>query len=1259
MFLDAFRIVSANVRGVTDKTKREAIFDYFRKNADILVLQETHSTVDCEKIWESEWGGKALYSHGSSASRGVAVFVIKKLAKYIQNIVIDNEGRVVIFDIVEDEKPTITVVALYAPNQDSPHFFHRIGELIRERSEHKIVIGDYNLVLDNEIDRLDTYCNNNNAKDVVNELIEEFCLVDVWRIQNKQKKEYSWFKSGRIQKASRIDFALVSGGLDQQISSCMYIPNIKSDHRALYLLVEISQATRGTGYWKMNTSLLVDKEFVEEMIEEIEKTKASTQNLSPRMQWEQLKTRIKKKTIDFSKRRVNENNLVIAELSEKLNEFQSRYPLNEEETTLCERTKEDFEDKMFERTKGLIFRSKVRWYEGGEKNTKYFFALEKTKYNAKTCYKLVTEEGTEVMETGEILELQRNFYQELYKEDQDVQFSWRNNTEVHVSPEAREIQDQQITMADLQEGIKKMKNNKTPGEDGIPVDFYKIFWRYIKEPFYAMMLEAYNQEELHASARRGILNLIPKAGKDTRYIKNLRPITLLNTDYKIIEKAIANKMTIALKDIIHADQRGFMKERRISVNIRKLLDIMYLAEVDDLPAVVLSLDFVKCFDKCSFSILHGSLEYFGFGEKVKQWTKILYQNFMVKVQNNGHFSDFIKLEKGVHQGGCCSSVYFLVIAEILAISLRGNEDIDGLILRQIRSLLNQFADDMDIFSLCNERSLRAIFEELDNFYYQSGFMVSYEKTTLYRIGSLRHSNATLYNLDQFIWSNKDINVLGVQIAHDNIVEKNYADIIEKVKKVLNSWENRGLTLIGKIQVVNTLVASLFVYKMMVMPSIPSSTVKTVDNLIRNFIWNGKKAKVAYNILQNQKVDGGLNLVNLKAKDKSLKVTWPQILDQEHEYAGLVYKIIKCSGLKSDIWRCQLMAEDVKKLGIKNSFWEDIVLAWCEYNYYLDSRFDNQLLWYNSRIRVRDKPFFWLDSYDRGLKYVYQLFHDQDFKSEQEVRDEYGLSTLRYNALKASIPKDIKQFFVQNEKSTFLPLAPHTYDFCILSPGQTSRKAYKSFSDDALAVHNKYLQWRVELGEHLQTDLISFAREHAYISKKTNVVKYRSFEYRLYQRALVTNIHLKKWGLSETEDCSFCHCRRESVSHLLFYCEHAKNMWLSFAAYVNRKYQIQIDVTDIEKVLFSNLVSKRSHVINFLCIIIKQYIYRQKCQQKALSFSEVKGVFNSIQNVEKYIAIVKGNLNVHLSKWLLQPVGVLLNNNNELNEYVIQYNDNRT
>ena len=714
---------------------------------------------------------------------------------------------------------------------------------------------------------------------------------------------------------------------------------------------------------------------------------------------------------------------IIAQLSEKVTEYESSLPLPEKDYELWQKTREDLEDKIMERSRGIIFRSRVKWYEEGEKNTKYFFSLEKARYNAKTCYKLIDEEQKEYEQPEDILRIQESFYRNLYQEDSEVDFTMENQFGIKVPDEIKEQQNTQISLKELQEAAKEMNNNKTPGRDGIPVDFYKVFWNQLKEPFHAMVEYSYNRKALHDSAREGILNLIPKPNKDSRYIKNLRPITLLNTDYKIIEKAIANKMIPALKSIINKDQRGFMKDRRISVNIRKMLDIMQHTQEKDLEAVILSLDFVKCFDKCSFKILHGSLEFFGFGERVKEWTKILYKDFVVCIQNNGHFSQAIPINKGVHQGGCCSAIYLLVIAEILALSLRTKENIEGITIKEIRHLLNQFADDMDIASICSEESIKSILEELDKFKYQSGFTVSYEKTTMYRIGSLRHSNASLYDIDSVKWSNEDINVLGVTVAHEDIVRKNYWPTIQKVKEVLNAWYNRGLSLMGKIQVVNTLVASLFVYKMMVLPEIPSYIVKTIDNLIREFLWNGKKSKIAYNILQNQKKDGGLQLVNIKLKDKALKATWPKILHDEKEYASIVYSGMRCSELQEDLWRCSINPKDVGRMRIKSQFWEDTLTSWSEYNYYRNVRIENQIIWYNSKIKINQKLVMWRDVWSKGLKYVHQLFYNQEFISGPRAKELFGLTTLRYNSLKVALPREWVEYFRQYSRSQYCPIPP--------------------------------------------------------------------------------------------------------------------------------------------------------------------------------------------------------------------------------------------
>ena len=1226
--------MTLNVRGIGNQKKRRAIFDHYRFLSDFLVLQETHSSKEIEQIWESEWGGRIIYSHGTTNARGVAILISKEFRTKVRNIETDEDGRYIIVDLHEIDEVIVTVVGIYAPNKDDPEFFKRIAQKLRSRSESKIILGDFNLVLDIEKDRKNTYNNNMCAMFEVENMIDEFSLIEIWRTRNEQKSEFSWIKLGKEQKASRIDFALVSRGLDHNIDLVQYISGFCTDHRALYFNLDISRQERGCGYWKFNNQLLQNAEFVQLMNCEIQQTLESSAEKKPSEQWEMLKQRIKKFAIKFSKSKVRDDKLIIGQLMEAVNEYESRLPLNRDETQLCTRTKIDLEEKVMERASGLIFRSKARWQEYGEKNTQYFFSLEKARYNAKTCYKIFDEDGNEVSTNQGILQVQQRFYQELYDVDQEVEFTLHNSYNIYVPEEIRTQQNQQIMMEELASAIKSMNNNKTPGQDGIPVDFYKVFWNQLKSSFHAMMLEVFENDILHSTARQGILNLIPKANKDTRYIKNLRPITLLNTDYKIIEKAVANKMIPALEHIIHQDQRGFMKNRRISVNIRKFLDIMHNAEKEDLEQVVLSLDFVKCFDKCSFLILHGSLEFFKFGEIVKTWTHILYKDFTVRVQNNGHFSDAIPIKKGVHQGGCCSSIYFLVIAEILAIALRENQEIDGVMISFIKHLLNQFADDMDIFSECNKKSLLSIFEELKRFQSQSGFTVSYDKTTLYRIGSLRHSNAKLYDIDQFKWSNEDITVLGVTIAHEDLIEKNYGDIVQKVKTVLGAWHNRGLTLLGKVQVVNTLVASLFVYKMSVLPQIPEGIVKNVDNIVRQFLWNGKKAKIAYAILQNPKKDGGLNLVNLKKKDKSLKATWPQTLKNEEDYSTLVYKILHCSRIGEDIWRCSLSPADVNSLRIDNNFWRDVLLAWSEYNFYNDRRIDNQLIWYNSEIRIQSKVVLWLDAYEKGLKYVYQLFEGGNFKSHAMIKSEYGLSEIRYNSLKVAIPKEWKDFFKSGLMGAFLPVPPHNYDLaCNLYGKSFSRRVYRYLADDVMLVHNKYLKWIQEIGTDFCEGICDFGIQHTMLYKVTNITKYRSFQYRLLQRGLVTNIQMKKWGMITSDLCSFCQDHPETLVHLFFECPKIQSLWQEVLDYCRSRFKVHDMSLNAGSIIKNQLVKKASHVVNFVCLVTKQYIYRQRCIAQNINITELKAIFSHIESIEKYVAIKNEKLNHHLKKWL--------------------------
>ena len=388
---------------------------------------------------------------------------------------------------------------------------------------------------------------------------------------------------------------------------------------------------------------------------------------------------------------------------------------------IMDNTRIDLEEFISKKIEGVMFRVKANWTEYGEMNSKFYFGLEKSRSGAKSCSCLINDKGMEIKDPKEILLHQRHFYEQLYKEDEDVEFMLENTSDVLVPEELIEQGEAPFTIQEMAIAIKNLANGKTPGADGLPIDWYKVFFAKIKDILFAAIQEAFHTGRLYTSALQGIINLIPKQAKDSRYLKNNRPITILNSCYKVIEKMIANRLQPMLEKIVNMDQKGFMKNRKIASNIRRILDQMMYAKENDLEAIILSLDFQKCFDNVSFTAITGTMEYFKFPRYLTKWTQVPHNGFNAKIQNAGNFSKDTNILKGVHQGGPCSAYYFLICAEILAMNLRNNEKIKGIPVNMIRNLLGQYADDMDIYLIKDRQSYKEVLLELSKFKRHSGF----------------------------------------------------------------------------------------------------------------------------------------------------------------------------------------------------------------------------------------------------------------------------------------------------------------------------------------------------------------------------------------------------------------------------------------------------------------------------------------------------------------------------------------------------------
>ena len=183
-----------------------------------------------------------------------------------------------------------------------------------------------------------------------------------------------------------------------------------------------------------------------------------------------------------------------------------------------------------------------------------------------------------------------------------------------------------------------------------------------------------NNSSLSIEQRRGILNIIPKKDKDLRHLANWRPLTLLNTDYKILTKLLALRLQKVLPSIISPDQTGYLKGRYIGDNIRTIFDIIEYTKIKQIPGMMVLIDFEKAFDSISWNFLFKTLDAFNFGDNFKKWIKIIYSNPECCVTNNGFASSFFPISRGIRQGCPISALLFILVVEIMSLHIKQNQE---------------------------------------------------------------------------------------------------------------------------------------------------------------------------------------------------------------------------------------------------------------------------------------------------------------------------------------------------------------------------------------------------------------------------------------------------------------------------------------------------------------------------------------------------------------------------------------------------------
>lgn len=1236
------RVASLNVNGISDGKKRKQVFTWFKQQEyNIIFMQETHSCTKTEKHFEEDWGSKVVLNSHSSNSAGVAILFASNFNATVINIWKDCQGRKLLINIeVDGEK--FTLINVYGPNKDDGIFFSDIAKLIDEYCEGSLILGgDFNTVLNLSLDKIGGRPRTNfKARDEILTLNENYNLIDIWRHKNPNTKRFTWRSNTKPVIMTRLDFFLVTYNLVSRIESVNIHASFKSDHSLISLKIKRSVEERGPGLWKFNSSFLSNPQYVDKIKECIDTTVKENQNLNPSLLWEMIKFNVRSASIRFAienkkKEKLHESklNLEISKLEEEYDKSQS-----DEMFTQLNVKKQELEQLIAVKTKGAIIRSRARWVEEGEKNTKYFLNLEKRNYVNKTISCLNVDDEL-VENPKEIREKIKQFYEVLYgTELHDI----NENNECFFAQNTDRLSETEglsceglLNEEECTTVLKSFVNNKTPGTDGLTADFYKFFWLDVKKYFIEAFNYAFQNGLMSISQRRGVITLLPK-NKDPLLIKNWRPITLLNTDYKLASKTIACRIKEVLPSVINSDQTGFLKGRYIGENIRKTIDIIEYAEIHKCSGMIFSIDFEKAFDKLEWDFVDKVLKHFGFKENLCKWVKLFYTDIESCIVNNGYTSNYFKVSRGVRQGDPLSPYLFILAAEILSVAIRNEDSIKGFNINGIETKISQYADDTLIFLDGSKRSLLKVIDILDKFKKCSGLCINYDKSEVIKLGILKATQDDFEIPKKLKWNVSNFKSLGIMFSLDltEMVHINYNEKLKQIQNCLKVWSMRNISIQGKILLIKTLALPKLTYVSTVLPNPSKEFIKKVENELFGFVWKKKPDKIKRTILYNTFENGGLKMVDYESFCHALKISWIKRLKDDNNHGfwkkNTLIELEKFGG--NHVWQSNF---DKKWINSQNVpfFLRNILEAWYHYSFSEpDSAMAcaNQSLWNNSYIKIGNKEVMYKQWFRKGVKWINDLLSEEKdgFLSFQDFKAKYGINCniLTFFGLIRAIPKRWIRLIFENKEfllngsynsndSVFQAkrIVKATYDIIIKKKCERPENTMKKWEND-IVVNDEMWPYFFTIGLKSALDIPT-----------------RSFQYLFIHRRVPTNKFVHRIGLIESPDCTFCKENVESLVHLFYECEYVSRFWVHIEILLNAIYGQEIKLTKFV-ILFGYNVFDPDPFVNYIILLGKQYIYKRKCLNSKPIFQAFKGIVDFMFQVENYIATGKGKLDNHNKKW---------------------------
>ncbi|CAM2106009.1 unnamed protein product [Caretta caretta] len=360
-----------------------------------------------------------------------------------------------------------------------------------------------------------------------------------------------------------------------------------------------------------------------------------------------------------------------------------------------------------------------------DRGSHFFYALEKTREAKKHVTCLLAEDGAPLTELTEMCGRAQAFYASLFSPDltdpSACRVLWEELPTVSTSD--RDRLELPLTLAKFSEALHHMLTNKSPGTDGLTVEFYHMSWDVLCPDPVTIWDE---------SLQSGVLPLS------------------CSTDYKIVVKAISLRLGSVLVDVIHPNQTYTVPDCSIFDNLFMVWDLLEVRRRDGLSFALLSLDQEKAFDRVDHGYLLSTLQVFGFGPQFVSFLWVLYTSAECLVKLNWTLTKLVSFGRGVRQEyPLLGQLYALAIEPFLCLLHRR---VTVLVLREpeLQLVLSAYADDVllmiqDPGDLARMEACQAIYSAA------SSTQDNWVKSSGLTVGDWRQASSLLPAL-QTIWS---------------------------------------------------------------------------------------------------------------------------------------------------------------------------------------------------------------------------------------------------------------------------------------------------------------------------------------------------------------------------------------------------------------------------------------------------------------------------------------------------------------------------